>query len=466
MNLSKDQIAAISWGIKALGEKRADYKKARDYYDGNHPLAFVTDKFKSSFGPKLEAMKINLCPTVIDIPANRLIVTGFSAKMASKIGNADAERSQLLSDLAREIWEMNRMDSRAPGVSRESFKTGDSYVIVWPKEQSDGTLNPVIYPQLAGTCAVESDPENPGYIIRACKYWVKGKRVHLNIYTAKSIEKYVSVAERVDLPLFAGDFEPFTVIDDDGAVEAWPLPNPFDKCPVFHFPNGDERKSELSEAYQPQNGLNLTLCNLIVAMEFFAYPQRYVLGFDPKYDDPDGKGIGEWKAAMNRIWFHTDTDVQMGQFDASDPSSYLNILREFRAIISEVTGLPPYYFSMTGAIPSGVALQIIEKRLSDKINNRQAAWGNVWADIMLLALKMTGAVADAEGVRMGTNWKDTAPKDAQGEANTQKTKQETGISRRQSLREQGYADSRIDEMFIERANEAAPVPATAPAPAL
>ena len=450
-------LEALTWALKALSEKRADYQKARDFYSGKHPLDFVTDKFKSAFGDKFSAMKINLCPTVVDIPSNRMIIAGFSAKLAIGDSEGAKARAEAIADEARVIWEMNRMDARAGGVMKESFKTGDSYVIVWPDEADDGTLSPIFYPQLAGTCAVQSDAEKPGYIVRAVKWWVEGKRVRLNIYTGSEIEKYEATKDGALLPAAPTEFQRYKAKAKKGKTEVWPLSNPWSKCPVFHFPNGDERKSELSEVYEPQGGLNLTTCNLIVSMEYFAYPQRYVLGYDPRNDDPDDKGIAEWKAAMNRIWFHAGdkNDIEMGQFNPSDPGAYLEIMREFRALISEVSGLPPYYFSMSGAVPSGVALQILEKRLTDKVGLRKTMWGNPWADMMLLALKMKGRVSDADGVRLGTEWRDTAPKDAQGEANTQAAKQAAGVSQRQSLREMGYSDARIDEMRDERAEERA-----------
>lgn len=437
-------VPAIAWALGALAQKAADYKRARDYYDGRHPLEFVTEKFRSAFADRLFGMKANLCPAFVDIPANRLIVSAqdFTVRLG-----AGSTREDLPGEIT-DVWELNRMDTRGFDTMREALKCGDSYLIVWPDKREDGTLDPIFYPQKAGTCAVKYHDERPGYVVQAAKFWKQGKKVRLTIYTATEIEKYISLGDTETLPTTPGAFKRFEL---DG--EAWPLFNPYGKCPVFHFANGEERKSELSDIYDSQNALNLTLCNLLVAMEFFSYPQRYVLGFDPKNSDPTGQGLGEWKAAMDRIWFHFNEDTKMGQFDPSSPSAFLDVMREFRSIMNEIKGIPPHYFSMSGTVPSGVALEILERRLNDLIKRLKTAWGNVWADAMLLALKMKGAVSEGQSLRLGCGWEDTSPRDELAEITAQEAKQRAGVSRKQSLLELGYSLSRIEEMKDEKAEE-------------
>lgn len=470
---------ALTWALKALAEKSWDYQKARNYYSGNHPLDFVTDKFRSAFAQNLSTMRANLCPTVIDVPANRLIVSGFGARLLDK------KESRPFVDAARDVWETNRMDTRASDSMKEAFKCGDSYIIVWPDVDASGKRTPILYPQLAGACAVQYHPERPGFIIRAAKWWLENQKIRINIYTAQGIEKYVTTDQTplastgplvpvsntpsaylpVPLPSYqsatpswflpasASSFVRYTATNGSGQEEAWPLPNLYGKCPVFHFPNGQDRKSELCDIYDPQNAYNLTICNLLVSMEFFAYPQRYVTGYDPRTQDPDGSGIAQWKAAFDRIWFHGDHDAKFGQFTPSSPTPYLEVMREFRTMIAEIAGIPPHYFSMSGHVPSGVALQILEKRMSDKVSQRQAAWGNVWADLMLLALKMRGDIPGEANIRLSTEWRDTSTRDDLAEAQAQQVKQDIGVSQRQSLREMGYSDERIDEMQVESQGE-------------
>ncbi|RYX86620.1 phage portal protein [bacterium] len=449
-------VEAITWALKALRLKTRQYKRARDYYKGKHPLSFVTAKFRAAFADALCGMKANLMPPFVDIPANRLGVKAFAAKGA-KLGATDGERLALD---AWDTWELNRMDVRAFDVMHEALLCGDSYVIVWPDEEiTPGEMTPILYPHDAGTCAVEYHPERPGYVIRGAKWWLENKRVRLTIYTANEVEKYISTGPATSLPSSAGAFQRFEI---EG--EEWPLENPYDKCPVFHFRNGKEGKSQLHDIEDGQNALNLTLCNMLVAMEFFSFPQRYVLGFDPANSAAEGE-LTEWKSAMDRIWFHWDKETQMGQFDPSDPSAFLNVMREFRSLMNEIAGIPPHYFSMSGAPPSGVALAILETRLNDLIDRLKIAWGNVWADVMLFAAKVRGTLPD--GVRMVADWKDGTPKDTKAEAEAASALQGAGVSRKGSLTRIGMTEAEYqkneDERDAETAKATPPVAAAPPA---
>lgn len=439
---------ALTWALKALNQKATQYRKARRYYEGKHPLAFITPKFRAAFAAALEGIKANFCPGFIEIPANRLSIDKFVVKLSK--GKSAPEG---LEAIMEEIMELNRMDSREYDLFFEGLLCGDSYLLVWPEEREDGTMDVIFYPQMAGTCAAQYHPEKPGYIVRAAKWWTDNGKTFLNIYTADTLEKYV--AQGSGLPGAPGAFTRATNIDIQGNPELWPLPNPYKKCPVFHLANGKARKSELQEIYDLQNALNLALCNMLVMMEFYSYPQRYALGFDPRKaaltegDD----GLKQWQAAMDAIFYHWDKDLKLGQFDPSDPTPFLSVMKQFREMMCEIKGTPPFYFSMDGTIPSGVALKILERRLNDLINRLKKAWGNVLADAMLLALKMKGAVKDGSGVRLSTTWVDTEPKDDLAEAQAQVQKQELGVSKKQSQREMGYTEAQIEQNAKEKAEE-------------
>ena len=95
-------------------------------------MLFATEKFRSAFGSLFRAFADNLCSKVVDAPANRLSITGFSVEKGGE-------------KLANEAWAMwlaNRMDLRAGEVHTEALTSGDAYVIVWPDD--DG--QPIIYP--------------------------------------------------------------------------------------------------------------------------------------------------------------------------------------------------------------------------------------------------------------------------------------------------------------------------------
>lgn len=422
-------LSAIQWALGALPDGTDEIADARDYYAGNHSLTFATKKFRNAFGRTFGELKINLCQLVVDVVADRLQVAGFAAI------NADGDLPDIAA-AALEIWEMNRMDVRAVDLFVETLVAGQSGLLVWPDAQG----NIVWYPQDAGTFAVQYHAEQPGYIVRAAKWWHdEGGRIRLTIYTRETIEKYVTPLKCDKTPARADAFERFIV---EG--ESWPLVNKWNRCPVFNLTRNKKKLSMLTPIKPSQNGLNKTTCDMMVAQEFFAQPQRWATGVET----PDENDVEPWKSAADRIW-STENDVtKFGQFPASDPGAFLSVRQAFVDDIALIAGVPPHYFSMRGGdVASGVALQILETRLERLVEKLQARIGNALADAMRLSLLMQNKID--ESVRIKTLWKNTAPVDAKAIAETQEIKKRVGVSERQALREMGYSDAQIDQFAAD-----------------
>jgi len=77
----------------------------------------------------------------------------------------------------------------------------------------------------------------------------------------------------------------------------------------------------------------------------------------------------------------------------------------FRIDIASVTGTPLHYLQpLTRVMPSGESLRRSESRFIAKVRDRQAAFGEVWADAMAFALRIEGF----DGVDLVTQWEDPA----------------------------------------------------------
>ncbi|HQZ96518.1 MAG TPA: hypothetical protein PLP21_09385 [Pyrinomonadaceae bacterium] len=114
---------------KALTNLRANsgrYDKPIRYYNGDHDLAFATEKFENTFGTLFREFALNLCPVICDAVRDKLRVTGFSVE-ASTHNSANSVNAA-----TRNIWFRNRMASRAGEVHKEALKCGDAYMFVWP----------------------------------------------------------------------------------------------------------------------------------------------------------------------------------------------------------------------------------------------------------------------------------------------------------------------------------------------
>src|SRR5258708_8607324 len=109
------------------------YAKTERYYDGDHDLAFATEKFQNAFGTLFREFALNLCPVICDAVRDKLRVTGFSLEAAlsslrSPVSQGDANSTNSMNSTnsaTRSIWLRNRMATRSGEIHKEALKNGD-----------------------------------------------------------------------------------------------------------------------------------------------------------------------------------------------------------------------------------------------------------------------------------------------------------------------------------------------------
>lgn len=432
----------IDKAARYLRENRSRYTETENYYDGDHDLAFASDKFKNAFGSLFREFSLNLCPAVVDAVKDKLVITGFRAESGG----------ENIPDDAWNIWQQNRMGKRSGEIHKEAVKNGDAYAIVWP----DPTGRVTIYPQRAGMCMVEYDEETPGRIVWAAKYWRRlDDRHRVNMFYGDRVEKYISRPERSATRDARPDpetikYEPFTE-DKGGEV----IPNPYGVVPVFHFANnadlGSLGRSELKDVISVQDALNKSVLDMLVAMEFSAFRQRWISGIEIEYDN-EGQPIAPFKSGAERLWITESAETKFGDFAASELSQFLGVKDSFRIDFASVSGTPLYYFMQTGAnFPqSGESYRRAETRFVNKIRDRQESFGNVWEDLMQFALMMDGKGND---VRLYAEWEDAAKLSETEELANLLLKKDLGVSDEQLLTEAGYGSADIEAMLKAKAKQ-------------
>ena len=80
--------------------------------------------------------------------------------------------------------------------------------------------------------------------------------------------------------------------------------------PVFHFANnadvGCHGLSELAAAIPIQDGLNKSILDMLVAMEFSAFRQRWVAGIEVDNDPDTGEAKQPFKSGVDQLWVSSD----------------------------------------------------------------------------------------------------------------------------------------------------------------
>jgi len=121
-----------------------------------------------------------------------------------------------------------------------------------------------------------------------------------------------------------------------------------------------------------------------------------------------------------------------------------------------VTGTPLNYFMLTGASfpQSGVSIEKLQARFIAKVRDRINSFGDVWADLMSLALRIEGKGQD---IRLFTEWEDPAPLSESDRLENLLLKKDLGVPVEQLWTETGYGEEdikRFEEMNLAKAEAA------------
>lgn len=424
----------LKTSLEAIKKQQPYIRICERYYDGRHELNFATAKFRNAFGELFRAISLNLIKLVIDAPSDKLTVIDFSTE------DGDAVSAKH----AWEIWQRNRMDITADLVHREALKTGNAYVIVWPDAKGHAAL----YPQVSSNMFVAYDSEERGKIVYAAKVWETDEGYYrLNLYYADRIERYVSRnTSKGLLPEAAG----FTALTEDPILE-----NQYGIVPVFHFANHFDMRgrgqSEMFDAIPIQQALNKLLCDMLVASEFGAFPQRWATGIEVEVDST-GKAVTPFVAGTERLWTSESHETKFGDFTTTDLKQFVDIKESFKRDIAAVTSTPLQYFMVSrneAAAESGESRRRSESRFITKCQQKQTVFGHVWSDCLAFALRLEGRL----DVSLFTHWKDPGQLSEDELLQNLLIKKDLGVSRRQLLIEAGYGEAQIRDMAAETQTE-------------
>lgn len=153
-------------------------------------------------------------------------------------------------------------------------------------------------------------------------------------------------------------------------------------------------RSEITPAVRSYTDMALrTLVGAEVAREFYAVPQRFMMGAPESFFmDEDGNPRGAWDAMMGKILaIERDEDTgeipTVGSFAANSTSPFFEQLRNLSQLLASETSIPPTYLGFVTDNPSSAdAIRMSENRLVKRAERRQAMFGKAWTEVGRLAL--------------------------------------------------------------------------------
>lgn len=424
-----------------LDKRRPDLATADAYFEGNHPLAFASERFRRAFGGLFEEFADNWCELVVDAVEERLNVEGFRFG-ADQAADRDAWR----------IWQANQLDAQSLLGHTEALVCGTASVLVQPGRDP---ATPEITVEHPSQMIVATAPGQPQRRLAALKRWAEDDGVEFaTLYLPHAIYKFRTRRSNEPAPPSAMRPEDRSRwVPREVRGEAWPLPNPLGAVSVVPLPNRPRLlkpgRSEIAQVIPVQNAVNKLLTDLIVMAELGALPARWASGFeldeDPETNQPRPP---QFVIDLLTKWvIGEDQGSQFGQFPQPDLTGIIKAIELVVQHLASRTRTPPHYFYLSGQFPSGESIKSAETGLVAKVRRKMIFFGEAWEEVLRLAFAITGDMAKASIVEVETIWGDPESR-TEGEHIDAVGKKRTML---ELPREMAWEDAGLSPVQIERA---------------
>jgi hypothetical protein len=386
LTLSEDQHTLVT----RLEQKRSVLCTRLDlldaYYNGNQLIRDLG----IAIPPQVRGLHtvVGWPATVVDTLDERLDVEGF--RYAS---SADGD------DALWDIWQANNLDEESQLAHLDALVYGIAYAAVGTND--DGS--PLITVESGRQVAVQWNPRGREITaaLRVYGGGTQGRPEYATLYLPN---------ETFQLESGVGGW---VVVDHD--------PHNLGVVPVARLANRQrvhdrDGASEITPQVMSLTDAGCrTLLGMEVAREFYAAPQRYILGAsESAFQGSDGSPKSAWETYLGRVLALEATEdgtlPQVGQFAVADLSSYGKVMGELRQELAACTRLPAYMLGETTQNPASAdAIRSAENGLIRKAERRQRAFSGGWEAVMRLALMIQndGALPD-EARTIETLWASAA----------------------------------------------------------
>jgi len=377
-----DQLAA------QVNERRFRLEIHNSYYDGLMQIADLG----ISIPPPLRRLHtvIGWPRVIVDSLEERLDVEGFRYS-----DGMDADE-----DLW-DIWQANDLDNESQLAHLDGLVYGTAFIAVGSNDSPSGQPIVSVESPMDMACLYDARTRTITAAFRSFISW-RGQQSSATLYLPD---------ETISLIQIPGEDDTFDwqVVDRDL--------HELGKVPVVRMANRARitdryGRSEITpEVVSITDAACRTLMSLDVAREFYAAPQRYILGVaESAFQDADGNAKNAWETYIGRILAlerGPDGEVPtVGQFTPYSPAAFTDVVDQYAKIITSITGLPSEYLGITTANPSSAdAIRMNSDRLINKVRRKQRAFEGAWEGAMRLALLIRDGNVPPDALSMETLWR-------------------------------------------------------------
>lgn len=433
------------WWVAKLSEqirnRQSDIDRSDAYYRGEHPLAFASEKFRTSFGGLFNGFADNWCELVVDAVEERLNVQGF------RFGDARGDKD------AWAIWQRNGLDAESQIAHTEMLVCSEVYALVWGNEDGEAEVT-IEHPAQAIVAYVAGSRRQRA---AGLKLWRDDEGTeHATLYLPDGIYKYRSTRQLwVEGSAVSSAFTTWEPRELRG--EQWPLPNPLGVVPLVPLRNRPRLLappvSEIARVIPLQDAINKTVADMLVASEFGAFRQRWATGIEIPVDPQTKQAVEPFKAAVDRVWTNENPAAKFGEFSETQLANFVAAIELLVQHVASQTRTPPHYFALSGQYPSGESIKSAETGLVAKVRRKMRHVGEGWEEVMRLCFIVEdderASIVDAE-----TIWADPESRSEAQHIDALTKLRAIGVPDEQLWEDAGYTPTQIERFKTMQGEQA------------
>jgi Phage portal protein, SPP1 Gp6-like len=379
----------LQHGLDALKERRPAFELRERYLRGEQKLPFAPVGVDAEYVDLQKQALANYFAIAVNAPVQRLRADGIRTGMGDQTDR----------DLWANAWQANKMDTRQTLIYRSQMLHSRGIASVWPN--ADEPSRPIVRPESVDLVHVEMDPDDPFSPLWAVKAFTT------STVPDELLPGFVQPRrmEALEVAIVYDDKE-FLRFEKRRGDGDWRVvkegPHPMRRPPfaLYDYRSDAQGKpwSTMDALIPQQDAINTIRFNTLLAMQFSAFRQRVVTGFDPRAVDEQGRFLyqkdanGEpvldpktgapipilnspGKAGVDRILAFPGGDTHVFDLPESNLANYVEVLQSFLVQFFSTGQIPPQYLLSQMANLSGDALAGAESTLSSLVQELQLSAG-------------------------------------------------------------------------------------------
>jgi hypothetical protein len=401
----KVALDRLEMGASELGQRSRVVRRREDYVHGKQDLPFAPFGASEEYEDLREQAPANVLGIAVGAPTQRMRADSLRTSLGD-----EAEKALWLG-----AWQANKLDTRQDLIYRSMMIHGRGIASVWVNTAN--RARPIVRPESYERVHVEMDPDDPFTPLYAVKVYSITDRPANGLILPASVTR----ERQIGIVYDAGSMVRFErpAVGGEWKVAAEST-HPMRRVPfaVYDYqPDADGRPWSAIDPLMPQqDSLNTIRFNTLLAMQFAAFRQKIVTGFDPRVVDKDGNIVyktnsdgtpaldangrmqpliqSAGRVGVDRMLAFPGHDTKVFDLPESNLANYVDVWDMFLTTFFSTAQIPPQYQLGQMVNLSGDALTAAESTLASLVKELQLSAGEGHEDMLELAYYASGGTED------------------------------------------------------------------------